>query len=210
MALPDLTDIRTEVRTRLGVSSTDSTLTDTVLTSLINAANRKLSLIHDWPWLVTTDATLTATVSGTRIYTPATNWRKTQFLIADESQQLKPKQPQDIWRYSEQTGRPNFYAVQGGSIIIAPTPDAVYTLDHIYIKDVTLLSSDTDEPDVPMWGLDLLIEGATILAAKRLNDSQLAGQMQVEYMQTLVTLQDEVRRTRQLPTPQHRSDIGWT
>lgn len=209
MALPDLTDIRTEVRQRIGFSTTDTSLTDTVLTALINAANRKQSLIHDWPWLVTTDATLTATVSGTRIYTPATNWRKTQYIITDGAQQLKVKQPQDIWRFADVTGSPQFYSVQGGSIIIAPTPDAVYTIDHIYIKNVTALSSDTDEPDSPMWALDLLIEGAAVLAAKRLKDPELARAVQQEYMQTLVTLQDEVRRTRQLPVPQHRTDIGW-
>ncbi len=210
MALPDLTDIRTEVRKRLGMSTTDTAVTDAILTDLVNAANRKLSIIHDWPWLVTTDATLTATVSGTRLYTPASNWRKTLFVITNDDQQLKLKQPQDIWRFKEQDGPPTSYAIQGGTMILAPTPDAVYTITHVYVKHVTALSGDTDEPDVPMWAIDLVVEGTAILAAKRMRDDDLAKEVEREYMKTLTTLQDEVRRTRQLPVPQHRTDIGWS
>lgn len=210
MALPDLSDIRVEVRRRLGLSTNDTAITDTILTSLINAAIRKVNLLHDWPWLVTTDATLTATVDGTRIYTPASDYRRTLFLIAGTDQQLRPKQPQDIWRFAEQEGHPMFYAVQGGQIILAPTPDAVYTLTHVYIKDdTTELSSDTDEPSVPLWALDLIIEKAAVLGARRLRDDALRREIESEFAQTLQSMRDEVRQTRQLPTPQHRTDIGW-
>lgn len=209
MALPDLTDIRVAVRQRLGLSTNDTAISDAILTELVNTALRKISIIHDWPWLVTTDTTLTTTVAGTRIYTPASDWRKTQFIIIDEDQQLKPKQPQDIWRYKQSTGLPVFYSIQGDDLILAPTPDAAYDITHVYIKDITELSADTDEPDVPMWAIDLVIEGAAILGAKRLRDDDLAKEVEREYLKTLKTLQDEVRRTRQLPTPQHRTDIGW-
>lgn len=209
MALPDLTDIRVEVRERLGLSTNDTAITDAILTGLINAANRKISLIHDWPWLVATDATLTATVAGTRIYTPASDWRKTLFVIADDDQQLRPKQSQDIWRFKEQDGYPMFYSVQGEQMILAPTPDAVYNITHVYIKDVVELSADTDEPDVPLWAIDLLIDKAAVLGARRLRDDDLRKEMESEFAQTLTTMKDEVRSMRQLPTPQHRTDVGW-
>lgn len=204
------TVIYDHVRERLGVPTSDPALTDAILLDLINAANRKLSLVHDWPWLVTTDTTLTATVADQAEYTPASNWRKTLYLVCDSDQELQLRQAQDIVRYQANSGYPFFYAVKGTTIQISPTPDTVYTLEHEYIKSVTLMTLGSEESEVPEWALDLLIEGVCVLAAKRLHDTDLARAMQQEYSETLEVMRDEVRRTKQNPVPRHRTDIGWT
>lgn len=210
MALPDLTDIRTEVRRRIAMSSSDTQLDDTVLTGLVNAAIRKLSLMHDWPWLIATDATWTATVAGTAGYTPASDWRKTLYIVVDDDQLMQLKQPQDIWRYSQQDGFPLFYTVENGTISLYPNPDAVYNVRHVYVKTETALSNDTDEPLVPLWALDLVIELAAVLAAKRLRDRELAREMEAEFQYNLDSIKDDIRKTRQHPVPKHRTDVGWS
>lgn len=207
-----LSDVRDEVRERLGVSSGDSALTNAVLTALVNAANRKISLLHDWPWLIEEDADFTALVAGQRKYevtVPEDEWRKTLFLIVDDDQLMSVKQPQDIHRYASQTGFPFYYSIQGTDIYVAPTPDSAYDILHVYVKAPTVVSSDSDVLDVEDWAIDLLIDKTAVLAARRLRDSDLRGEMESEYAQTLSTMQDEVRRTRQYPKPKHRTDIGW-
>ena len=207
-----LTAIRTEVRERMGLSTGDTAVTDAILTDLVNAANRKISLYHDWPWLVQDNDDFVATVVGQRKYdvtVPADDWRKTLVLVVDGDQVLSPKQPQDIHRYANQTGFPYFYAISGTDIYLAPTPDAVYTVLHMYVKDPAVLSGDTDVVAVEDWAIDLLIEQTCVLVAKRLRDDSLARSFQEELSITLESMRDEVRRTRQLPLPRHRTDVAW-
>ena len=76
----ELSDIRDEVRERLGVSTNDTALSDAILTGLVNAAQRKLSLMHDWPWLIEEDTdwtSLTADQSKYSVTVPVDEWRKT-------------------------------------------------------------------------------------------------------------------------------------
>lgn len=209
-----LSDIRTRVRERLGLSTSDTAVTDTILTQTINAANRKIAVLHDWPWLQSRDTTFTTTTSGKSTYDQgsseiASNWRKTLYLSVNGDEVLRAKQPQDLVRYSQNTGVPVFYTNEDDTIILAPTPDSAYDVVHFYIKQVADLSGDTDVPDIEDWAIDLLIEGAAVLVAKRLRDFDLARSIQEEYALTLDSLRDEVRRTRQPVLPKHRTDIGW-
>lgn len=208
-----LSQIRTRVRQRAGVSTGDSAVTDSVLTDLINDANRKISLLFDWSWLVDVDGDWTSLTAGQRAYpitVPEDEWRKTLILIANGNQQLRPVQPQTVHRYANITGSPRFYAVQGTTIYIAPTPDIAYDVFHVYVKEVATLVNDTDVPEIEDWAVDLLIDKAAILVARRLRDSKLRVELESEFAQTLDSMKDEVRRTRQLPKPQHRSDIAWS
>lgn len=207
-----LSDIRDEVRERAGIATGDTNVTDAILTGLVNAANRKISLLHDWPWLIQEDADWTALVAGQRKYAdtvPVDEWRKTLFIVVDDDQILRAKQPVDIHRYAQQNGFPYFYAVQGTDIYVSPTPDTAYSVLHVYVKETATLVNDTDVVEVEDWAIDLLIEQAVVLVAKRLRDRDLARQHEEELARTLTSIQDEVRRTRQLPLPMHRTDIGW-
>lgn len=208
----ELSDVRDEVRERLGLSTNDTAVTNAVLTNLVNAANRKISLLHDWPWLVEEDTDFTALTVGQRKYAvtvPVDEWRKTLFVIVDDDQLMTVKQPQDIHRYQAQTGFPYFYAIQGTDIYVAPTPDEAYSILHVYVKAPTVVSADDDVIDVEDWAIDLLIDKTAVLAARRLRDTELRKEMESEYAQTLSDMRDEVRRTRQYPKPKHRTDIGW-
>lgn len=209
-----LSDIRTRVRERLGLTSADASVSDAILTQFINAANRKLAVMHDWPWLVKTDTTWTATVSGTIAYTPAADWRKTIYVVMDTDQLLTYKQPQDAARLAGVQGYPLWYTTKNAKIEVYPKPDAAYTISHVYIAEVADLSNDTDTPEIAsaaaeQWAVDALIEYAALLVAIRLKDYELFQMIREEWARTIAFIQDEVRKSKGYPTPRHRNDIGW-
>lgn len=210
-----LQDVRTAVRHRMGLSTNDTAITDAVLSKIIAHAERKVNLMHDWPWLEATDATWTATTADQAAYTAASDlasdWRKTlSITIGTEEFPLRPKQRQDILRYSNQTGKPRFYSAQGSEIILAPKPDSAYTVVHRYVRFPDEVTVDATDVSVYDWAIDLLIEQACILTARRLRDSKMARDFTTDFATTYATMEDEVRRTRQLPTPRHRTDVGWS
>jgi len=207
-----LQDVRTQVRQRMGLSTNDTAVTDPIIDKLLFAAQRKIDLMHDWPWLHRTDSSWTATVAGQNVYGAvdlASDWRKTLYIVVDDDHMLTAKQKQDIMRYENQTGLPLFYAAEGSEIVIAPTPDAAYNIIHEYIYEPVEVALDTAEFATYDWAIDLLVDQACILVARRLRDSDLARQFGQDFAVTYGAMQDEVRRTRQLPTPRHRNDVGW-
>jgi hypothetical protein len=140
---------------------------------------------------------------------PIDAWRKTLYIVVDSDIVLTPKQPQDIHRYADQTGLPRFYSISGTDIYLAPTPDAVYSVLHVYVSENNTLSADIDKPAIEDWAIDLLIAQACVLTALRLRDFEMAQMFRLEYAQILSSLRDEVRRTRQHPVPRHRNDVSW-
>lgn len=208
-----LQDVRTAVRNNMGLSTNDTAISDAIIDKLLFAAQRKTDMMHDWPWLHKTDATWTTTVVDQSTYTAAadlaSDWRKTLYIFVDTDTPLVARQKQDILRYANQTGMPAFYAAEGSEIVLAPTPDAAYDITHEYIHEPAEVTVDTTEFTTYDWAIDMLIDYASILGARRLRDSGLEKQMRSSFAETYSTIQDEVRRTRQLPTPRRRTDIGW-
>lgn len=204
-----LSDIRTAVYQRLGTSTSDPNLSSTVLNSLINAGIRTINLMHDWPWLIKTDATLTATVAGQSDYTPAADHRKTIYLRAGENYVMTYKTESDLERYSQFTGVPQFYTLENGTIRIFPTPDAVYELRHVYVHNAPALSNDSDVAIIPDWAIDMLISYVGVRAAARMRDKELMSIMQDEWREVYRAMLDETRRSRALPMARHRNDVSW-
>jgi len=194
---------------RLGMANTDKALPESVINNIINAALRQISFQHDWPWLTATDSSFTATVSGTKEYTPHATWRTTQYVTIDTDNLLKNKQPSDASRYSSFEGYPQFYSIEGGSIRLFPTPDAVYPVRHVMTRTEPVLSGATDEPLLPDWAIDLLVVTSAHIAAGRMRDSELQRILNPELSRIVSSIRDEVRRTRSPVEPQHRRDIGW-
>jgi hypothetical protein len=194
---------------RLGMANTDNALPSSVLNNIINAALRQLSLEHDWSWLTATDSSFTATAAGTKDYTPHSTWRTTQYIVVDTDHLLKNKQPADAARYSNFEGYPQFYSIEGGTIRLFPTPDAVYDVRHVFTRTEPLLTGDTDEPLMPDWAIDMLVLTSAHIAAGRLRDRDLQAALKPELDRIMSSIKDEVRRTRSPVEPQHRRDIGW-
>lgn len=210
-----LQNLRADVRARMGLSTNDTALSNAILTDLINSAQRRFSLVHDWPWLIEEDGDWTTLTIGTNKYpvtTPEDNWRKTLNIVVDEDQVLQAVQPAEIFRYLDseaERGRPSMYAISGTDIYLAPTPDQAYAVKHVYVKEVTTMSNDTDLATVEDWAIDALIELSCVQAAKRLRDFEMARSFTEDYAITIESLRDETRRTRQLIKPRRRTDVAW-
>lgn len=162
----DLTALRTAVRTRLGVPSTDPQLTDANLTDLVNAANHYLETEWDWPWLETTEDI--ATVIGTATITPAAGWMRTIDLRISNGVVLNRRPIEELdFLASAGTGEPRLWCVAGGTITLFPTPSAVLTLKHRYVRSEPDLASGGDTPLVPASFHSAIVEYAAHLAYRR-------------------------------------------
>jgi len=136
-------------------------------------AHLEISTLHqDWTFLRTRDSF--ATVSGTKTYTTDnigiegtfSRWVEGSFRASLASVGRADEQPLDYWLYDQfrevydfgaqaaNTGRPTAFAVlpDDFSIILAPTPNAVFDITFEYWKQAVALSANAD---TPAWSPDL-------------------------------------------------------
>ena len=99
-----LSEIRSQVRERTGVGVDDPILTNTVITSLINSAIRRMTVKFDWPWLEQIE-TKDTTADTSALGALASEWvdpdaglrRMERGVLVDE---CNPRRPIDaIWGY---------------------------------------------------------------------------------------------------------------
>lgn len=199
--------LATKVRQRVGVTSADGAASDTIVFGMLNAAVKRVALMHDWPWLEASE-TISVT-AGTNEYTPGNTWRTTLRLYRDGYPDLEYRQPRDMQGFISdgQTGPPLMYTVERGKIVLAPIPDTSYTLTHVFIRTETEIDDAADVPLVPTWAEDLVVAVAAHMLAASMRDSGLMKMLEAEARDMLAVLRDEVRRSRAFPKPKRRKDV---
>jgi hypothetical protein len=101
------------------------------------------------------------TVSGTATYSLPTNWARIRSLLdTDREQELQQVGLRDIDRANVAAGVANFYALDGQSLHLYPTPNQVSNLTLRYWLLPSPMVADTDTPIIPVDWHHLLIEGA--------------------------------------------------
>lgn len=187
-----LVDIRTSVKLRTGVGSTDPLFTDAVLNALINDSLRRVSVQQDWPWLEQTGTA--ATVAGTSTLTlPA--FRKVRWLRWEDREVPFMNQRERSTYYNE-TGAPEWYTEEAGSVILLPTPNAVYSIGYGIIRDKdTVLVADGDSPLIPDWAVELVISDTGLLVSRRKRDRDMEKVYYAEYMNFYSTVLDDIIQT---------------
>lgn len=165
----NLAQLRDAVRTRIGVPASDSFYTDPVLTDLVNESVQAVAAEHDWPWLQA--STTFNTVAGTQAYTPPVDWNRTKALTVDGFDSIQWRSLQEIREYpSTSRGNPAFFTVYGDQLRLTPVPDAVYVIQHDYLKDEPFLAGDTDTPLLPAQFHYAIVAFAVHLAHARNNE----------------------------------------
>lgn len=209
-----LSDIRDEVRRRVGLSSTDTMAADADMTKLINAAYRQISLEKDWDWL-TANETISVT-AGDDEYAVAADWRTTLYVgrqidasYPDGSVPLIRSQRRDIREQSIREGVPEYWMIESGVLRVAPVPAQAETLLHTYVKQITALSADGDAPFIPDDYVDYLIVRAAKLLATRLGDRDMAALLRSEEAELSESIADETYRARGSVVPRTRQDTSW-
>lgn len=150
MAWPDLSDLRTEIRTSLRVLAGTRKLSDTVLNRFINDAQRETAIealcIEDEVAAVTTPASRLVSFS------PYYAVKRVDYVPNEASEQIVALQKISL----NQLGRmpyygdfPQYYTLWGSYVLIDPVSALVYDLLlHIAKAPTSELSADTDEPQI--------------------------------------------------------------
>ena len=192
----DLTALWTATRNRVGISSTDARAGDTAVTELIVEALNAIATERDWPWLETSETF--STVNGTATRAVPTGWMRTRTLQVAGSAPMDDSRSREqldgLWSDSTATGQPMFFVVSGDALRMYPTPDAVYSVTHVYYRQETQLSSGSDTPLMPAWAHAAIAEWASSLLLTRLREDARAEAAMKRAHGWLDRLQDNARR----------------
>ena len=200
-----LQTIRTEILETAGLASDDSRFPDATLNRIINRALRQIAATHAWPWAQGSE-TIT-TVANTQAYTPTSGWYMTRRLRYS-NRDLKEMSPAEAAAYANDTGAPIAFFVEEEQVHLVPTPDGVYSIEHIYYDYITALSGDTDTPALPDRYIDYLVNTALIQVAQRIRDNDLYAMADRERTKWERRTGDEVRRSLKTMAPAGRQDWG--
>jgi hypothetical protein len=189
-------EVRALVRGRAAVDSGDLGLTDTTLNGFINSAARTIGLDGDWPWNAATESLVT--VAGTATVAPGATWVGTKSLtIAADGEELEYVSIEDVDQSpSADRGRPSAYTIWGDTLVLTPTPDAVYTLTHRFYNLETSTLSGTDALDAKESFLEGIIEYATYLSLRHLKRIEEARMALEAYLLWLKRAKDNRLRRR--------------
>lgn len=204
MASHTLTELQGILRNRIPVASTDTQLTATVLTSLINTALQAVSAERNWPWLLT--STALTTVAGTAGYATPTAWLSTDTIIETTTGLfLANRNRKDVLAVpTSVTGEPVMYSIDGSNIVLRPIPDAVYSFTHYYFKMEPALASGSDTPLVPVGSDEGVIEYATFLALRFRREDQRAIYAKKAYDDWVERMADNITGSRDTRAPRVR------
>ena len=98
-------------------------------------------------------------------------------------------------------GRPRYYTVEAGVLRLAPTPDAVYTLETIYQKGITALSDSATSNDILTRHPDAYLHGTLMNAFDFLMDEERAAKSRARFNELLIEIAGEAERARFGATP---------
>lgn len=193
----NLSQLRTGTLNRMGATSDDVYFTSSVLTELINESVHTIETEYDWPWLEA--FTTHSTTAGTQTITVPTDWLRTRVLWIANYDPLQPLGFADlrIQYDASSQDQPSAYAIAGDTIYLGPTPGATYTLNHLYIKREPDLASDTDSPLLPASFHAAIVEHATYLGLRRVQQEERAALALDAYQGWLRRMVDNRRRSSQ-------------
>lgn len=116
------------------------------------------------------------TVAGTEGYALPAAWWGTMhlgILIGGHYSKLERLNVDEVFDYPT-NGRPRKYQIEGGQIALYPTPDAVYTLKHIYVPVWTALTAGAQAID-GLLGNEELIELEAAIRLKEKEEADVSG-----------------------------------
>lgn len=177
----------------MGLPTTDSLITDTVLTANINEALHTLENEGEWQWQEATE-TIAATVGNASLTPSSTNYSRTVALTIPGGDPLEVRDIEFLDKLVNASGPPVFYGFWAGTLLIRPKADTSYSFTHRYLKREIDLASGSDTPLVPDRWVPAVVEYASMLCYRRMNDAANAKICLDSYMQWV----DRARRNGDL------------
>lgn len=187
-------DLITAIRDRAELDANSTLMTDAVLLRLLNRALAQVSLEANWPWLRTSESAVS--VAGTATLTLPTGWLRTLSLtetVVGEPLVRRPARIIDRMG-TEHPGRPYLYSAEGSVITLGPTPDAVYTYTHRYLRSEPVLT--TGAPLIPEAYSQGVVEWAAIKAFQKTQaGAEKVAQAVADYRDWLVRTRDNINQS---------------
>lgn len=190
-----LADIRLKVRDRGAFSATDTKLTNAVLDRAINAALAQVSREADWQWL-RTSATLTSIV-GTADYAVPAGWIRTASLNDIETGTALVRRPVRVLDRDVNQGQPHYYALEGSSITLGPTPSDVRSYKHRYVREEPTLVADGDTPLIPEGYSQCVVSWAVRLLCSSVREMDRSLEASKEYAEDIRRIKDNINIGRE-------------
>lgn len=192
-----LSDLRTAVRTRTGVASTDQLAGDTALTDLLNSALRRVVMDYPvgWPWYRAEIAVTTAAGTDTYPFKPGGTHSMHATIQVDKVlsvavligqsystlERTNMTYLRDNYSFTGASAMPQAWCTNGRNLVLGPMPDAAYTLRVGAIIGEPTLTNGTDVPLLPDTFIDLLLDKASSMLAMRMRNPGDAQGFEVAY-----------------------------
>lgn len=167
----------------------------TYIEGKLNQAQDYVAAQVDVRALLTTQAI--TTTANTQAYSLPTNLQRLyNVFYTDNVGQRFPLYQQDIQEFDSlapSTGQPNRYCIEGNSIRLYPTPNAVYNLSVRYYRLPTELVNANDVPETPPEYWDLMVNFALWHCFERENDYNAAEYHKNRFMEDLAKARGEMQ-----------------
>ncbi len=138
MAFDTYSNFRTSVANFLNMSN----LTTTAIDDLVTIAENR---INDELWVKERETAMAVSISNSVVAIPSDyEAMKHAYLDSSPVIPLQKKSAEWIYQnyiYRSESGRPAFYAEEGGNFIFGPIPDSTYTMRGAYYKSFTSMAS---------------------------------------------------------------------
>lgn len=174
----DFTALKSNALDRAGLPSSDGLAGATSLGLAVNYAVQRIAGMRLWPWLYS-EATANTVADTATLALPVPAYRVHFLAIEDDI--LDRRQRGDLVRTNDDTGQPNRWAPKGSSsVLLSPTPDAVYAVTFGLTIVEPVLVAGTDIPVLPVQYHDLIVCMAARYLAVRRKDAALVGILDAE------------------------------
>jgi len=127
-------------------------------------------------------------------HTPHATWQKT-LRLRYNNRDLQEYQSREAAQWATDTGRPAGFFIELDQIHIVPTPDGVYTIEHVFSSVEDALSADGDTPNLPDRYIDWLVSICLVQVATRIRDMDLYSLADRERRRWSTLAADEQRRS---------------
>lgn len=158
----------------------------------VNRALIRFSEMGMWSWQYQYAATL-STVAAQETYSLSDVLKINSIYTSGPTQRtlklIEDRAFRAMYPNNTSSGTPYYWRRMGASTATAntikiglyPIPDGTYTIKYDYVKPITLLTSDSDDirliTGMPMNLIDLVIEMATAVGWKEIDDKDSSNQM---------------------------------
>lgn len=168
-------ELRTAVRLRAHVPSTDGIWTDSFVDDAVNEALQSISLEQPWPWLEVTESVTGGTNPiDMSAFSVAVRDIKTVFVDSDQAHSVSTADI-DGWDNVQAERARWVWASSADDLLIRPEPTSSNTVKVRYFRNEPVLTSDATSPLMPAVYHYAIVHRAASIGFEGIDDQSSAA-----------------------------------